>query len=216
MNNDHSNKVLFLFIILSLLTLNIFAIKTKTEIKEIETEIVACDERIAEIEKQSIEIVKSNDYKLNKIQDAILIKPTYIINITDEEVEMLYYAVANEVGADYLTDESRKLVASVIINRVISENFPNTITEVLSAQHQFTEAYENYYTQEHEPSFEVKSCVNSVLINGTTTNATYYYAPKYTKWKYSNWFENELQFVYECDGQRFFVDKINNNEEDSN
>lgn len=183
-------------------------------IKELNKELMACEQEIAKAEaiEERLEKVIIKHYQSVNNEEETELKTTikYVIEITDTEREMLYYAVANEVGNNYLTDESRLLVASVVVNRVLSEDFPDTVIEVLSAEGQFTEAYRNYYSHKIEPSDNVKQCVEEVLQRGSITDATYYYAPKYTSWKTANWFENELEFVYECDNQRFFKEKGEN------
>ena len=56
-------------------------------------------------------------------------------NITEEEIELLAKAITAEVGT---TDERRAyLTGSVILNRVQSDKFPNSIYEVLHQQGQY-------------------------------------------------------------------------------
>lgn len=51
--------------------------------------------------------------------------------ITDDDVYCLAAAIYQEAGANYCSDDLRRMVADVILNRVEDERFPNTICEVL-------------------------------------------------------------------------------------
>lgn len=56
---------------------------------------------------------------------------------TDEELEMMALAIYQEAGSNDCSDETRMMVGNVIMNRVESELFPNTIYEVLTARGQY-------------------------------------------------------------------------------
>lgn len=51
---------------------------------------------------------------------------------TDQELEELAIAIYCEAGSDTVSDESRRYVGDVILNRVESDDFPDTIHEVLT------------------------------------------------------------------------------------
>ena len=62
---------------------------------------------------------------------------SYAITVTDREYIMLCNVVGHEYGADWISVEEKALVAEVIMNRVNSPAFPNTIYEVLTQRNQF-------------------------------------------------------------------------------
>lgn len=64
-------------------------------------------------------------------------EPTY----TKDELFCMAAAIYNEAGGDMCSDETRLLVGYVILNRVNSSKFPNTIREVLEAKRQYGEFY---------------------------------------------------------------------------
>ena len=64
-------------------------------------------------------------------------EPTY----TEDELFCMAAAIYNEAGGDMCSDETRLLVGYVILNRVNSSKFPNTIREVLEAKRQYGEFY---------------------------------------------------------------------------
>lgn len=121
-----------------------------------------------------------------------------VISYTAEEFDMLCYVVQSEVGD--CSDASKIAVANVIINRVKSEQFPDTIYDVLTSPSQFDAIY-SYYNRSTVPTQNTIDCAARALAGEDNTNgATYYYAPQYCD---GSWFES-LQFCTEVDGQRYF------------
>ena len=59
------------------------------------------------------------------------------ITVTDREYIMLCNVVGHEYGASWVPESEKALVAEVIMNRVNSPAFPNTIYEVLMQRNQF-------------------------------------------------------------------------------
>ena len=124
-----------------------------------------------------------------------------VIDYTDEEFEMLCYVLQGEVGD--CSEASKIAVANVIINRVRSSQFPDSISGVLTAPAQFDAIY-GYYNGTTVPTQNTRDCAARALAGEDNTNgATYYYAPKYCGGASASWFES-LQLCLEVDGQRYF------------
>ncbi len=124
-----------------------------------------------------------------------------VISYTDEEFEMLCYVLQGEVGN--CSEGSKIAVANVVINRVKSSQFPNTIEGVLTAPNQFT-AITSYYNRTKTPTQNTIDCAKRALEGEDNTNgAIFYYAPKYCGASTAAWFET-LNFCFELDGQRYF------------
>ena len=123
------------------------------------------------------------------------------VSYTEAEFDMLSVVVEHEVG--YCSDESKLAVANVILNRVKSQDFPDTIQGVLTAPNQFT-AVSAYYNGTWEASESTRDCVQRALDGEDNTNgAIYYYAPQYCSASTAQWFET-LTLCLELDGQRYF------------
>ena len=60
-------------------------------------------------------------------------EPTY----TQEELEMLAIVIYQEAGADYISDETRLMVGTVVMNRIQDERFPDTMHGVLTQKSQY-------------------------------------------------------------------------------
>ncbi len=133
--------------------------------------------------------------------EPVISKNSSTVSCSDEEFEMLCYVLQNEVGN--LSEGSKIAVANVILNRVKSPNFPNSIVGVLTSNNQFT-AITNYYNRSNPPTQNTIDCARRALNGEDNSNgAIFYYAPKYCGGSTAAWFES-LSFCMEFEGQRFF------------
>ena len=85
--------------------------------------------------------------------------------LTDYEYIMLCNAVAYEAGSDWIPTSEKAKVAEVIMNRVASLDFPDTIYDVLTQEGQFVGVW-NYVTltdYSYKVTEDVKSAVNIAL-----------------------------------------------------
>jgi hypothetical protein len=60
---------------------------------------------------------------------------------TDEELETLAIIIYQEAGGDACSDETRSMVGTVVMNRVASDHFPDTIQEVATQERQYGRLY---------------------------------------------------------------------------
>lgn len=124
-----------------------------------------------------------------------------VVEYSEAEFDMLCCVLQGEVGD--CSDASKIAVANVIINRVKSPLFPDSIEGVLTQSGQF-DAIWGYYYGYSVPSDSTKDCARRAL-NGEDNvgEAVYYYAPQYCGADTAAWFES-LTFCAEIDGQRYF------------
>ena len=64
-----------------------------------------------------------------------VLKEEYKVN--SEELEMLSCLIYREGGADAVCDECRYRIADVVLNRIDSDEFPDTMYEVLTQKRQY-------------------------------------------------------------------------------
>lgn len=120
---------------------------------------------------------------------------------TLEEKEMLGYIVQQEAGGYSLPH--KQAIVQVVINRVRSDSFPDTIYGVLTQPGQFA-SLSNWYAKRSPPDAVTLEAVDSVLDGryiDQTMGATFFYAPR---WTGGSWFETSLQYLFTLDGHRFF------------
>lgn len=125
-------------------------------------------------------------------------------NATPEEFRMLCCVVQREVAN--LGEYHKKIIVNVILNRVDSNRFPDTISEVLHQKNQFPTIV-NYYDTTFEPDETTIKAVTEVLSGkcpDLSKGALCFYNPKYTSEKSALWFEENLQYLYTIDCHRFF------------
>ena len=123
------------------------------------------------------------------------------VDYTETEFDMLCYVLQGEVGN--CSEASKIAVANVILNRVKSPLFPNSISEVLTSPGQFDAIY-GYYNGTTVPNENTIECAKRALGGEDNSNgAVYYYAPAYCGSSTAAWFET-LTFCTEIDGQRYF------------
>ena len=75
------------------------------------------------------------------VTDVEVVSENESLPITDEEYIMLCNAVAHEAGCNWISTTDKAYVVEVIMNRVNSPRFPNTIYGVLTQPYQFSGAY---------------------------------------------------------------------------
>lgn len=138
-------------------------------------------------------------------------KKRYIENIctnlgiqsySDEDYLNLCRIIQSEAGI--CDTEGKILVGNVIVNRVRSNKFPNTITEVIFYPGQFTPVSDgSFYT--YEVTQHTKDAVER-LLNGEdySQGALFFMSNKGTLTRGKRWIRNKLTFLFEHQGHEFY------------
>ena len=119
-----------------------------------------------EVIYESEEVVIEENYDIEYSKDNG--ETTSDNYLTDYEYIMLCNAVAYEAGSDWIPTSEKAKVAEVIMNRVASLDFPDTIYDVLTQEGQFVGVW-NYVTltdYSYKVTEDVKSAVNMALESG--------------------------------------------------
>ena len=183
--------VFFVFVIYSIFYFsNILQANNKWEVSNTPKKI----DRVEKVE--SVNIKKENIYK---IEDNVV----YKVPCSNEEIELMEYIV--EMEAHDLSYKHKEIIACVIVNRVYSNLFPNTINDVIKARNQFPSIY-NYYNKKFRPNQDTKKAVYNVLTGkvdrfNVSKDAVFFYNPSVCG--VNSWFESR-ELVLEMDGHRFF------------
>lgn len=131
-----------------------------------------------------------------------------VLAFSEEDYNNLLRIVEAEAGGE---DEKGKiLVANVVINRVMDEDFPDSITEVIFQK-------ENGVTQfspvsngrifKVSVSEETVEAVNKALGGEDySQGALYFAARKYANSDNMRWFDESLEFLFEHGGHEFFAE----------
>lgn len=132
----------------------------------------------------------------------------YDICLTEEDMQMFCTVVSSETG--YCEDKIQKAVAHTIINRIVSDQFPNTMYEVVTQRNQYTAIhsyFDGQYRKDLYPGSELWNHTMNLLFEvieeeDFIKGAVAYYNP-YMK-GYNDWFE-QFTLTYEDEFGRFFV-----------
>lgn len=112
------------------------------------------EEDMQEIEKPSIE---SNVFYEEEDDDWV--------DPFEYNTEILARVINGEAGAEYVSDETRYYVGSVVLNRVESEYYPNTIEEVVFQRGQYECTWNGMY--DRQPTEACYRIARDLLINGS-------------------------------------------------
>ena len=123
-----------------------------------------------------------------------------------EEYEILCRIVQAEAGGEDAA--GKEMVAEVILNRVSSPKFPDTIAGVVfqesGGQYQFSPVGDGRYNSV-SISGQTKEAVMAALQDGDVTNgALYFVAAGKTTPEKRGWFESKLTFMTEHGGRRVY------------
>lgn len=141
---------------------------------EIDIAIEEMNQKIIEIES----IVDKKEWFL-AYQD-IIDNYSYVIDppetiydcFTDEELDLLFCVTQAEVGDEY-SFESKTNVASVIFNRLYDERFPNTLSEILTAD-QFSTISNGRYREVVVSEDTILACEYVFMIGDTTDGCIFF------------------------------------------
>ena len=147
------NKIKKLFIIISLIILILFSISindgknmnSKQPLKEIPIECTATPalEEMLVMEPED-EIIAYEEVAEVVAEDQPDMFSATQTQYSDSDLMLLAKVIYAEAGSEFLSDEWKMCVGEVVLNRVASPEFPNTIYDVVYQQGQYQGARSGY------------------------------------------------------------------------
>lgn len=136
-------------------------------------------------------------------------EPAY--DLCAEDLEALYRIVEAEAGSE--DEDGKLLVANVVLNRVESDKFPDTVTGVVFQTEkgvaQFSPVSNGRYNQV-TVSEETKAAVERALYGeDISEGALYFVARSYADSGKLNWFEANLEYLFDHGGHEFYTSGLN-------
>ena len=123
------------------------------------------------------------------------------IRYTDEDYQVLLRIVQAEAG---ICDKRGKiLVADVIINRVLSKEFPNSVKAVVYEPSQF-QPVSNGAINSVKVTTETIECVDRALDGEDYSNGALYFMNRRGSGSAAAWFDRHLTYLFAHDGHEFF------------
>ena len=122
--------------------------------------------------------------------------------LTEEDYDCLLRIVEAEAG---ICDEKGKiLVANVVLNRMETTEFPDTVREVVYQDHQFSPVSSGRIDRVTITDETVEAVQKALDGTDYSEGALFFVARKHAEEKNLNWFDNSLEFLFEHDGHEFF------------
>ena len=123
------------------------------------------------------------------------------IKYTDEDYQVLLRFVQAEAG---ICDPKGKiLVADVIINRVLSGKFPDSVKAVVYQPSQF-QPVSNGTINTVKVTAETIECVDRALAGEDYSNGALYFMNRRASGSAASWFDRRLTYLFAHDGHEFF------------
>lgn len=91
------------------------------------------DQRFIDAVKKVKEKETNTTVKLSVKSAKVKEEPQY----TKDELYLLSHLIQGEAGSDFITDEHQQLVGQVVVNRVKSDKYPDTLKEVIYQKGQY-------------------------------------------------------------------------------
>ena len=141
-----------------------------------------------------------------RIVDYSMIDPKYVYHLTEDELEVLCRIVEAEAGNE--DEEGRLLVANVVLNRVNSDKFPDTVREVVFQREkgvsQFSPAYSGSYYRVTVSEKTITAVERALMGEDISQGALYFAARKYADSDKMRWFDTKLTYLFLHGGHEFF------------
>lgn len=142
-----------------------------------------------------------------KIAEEVSTQEEYVYDLSERDMELLLRIVEAEAGCE--DEDGRLLVANVVLNRMESELFPDSVAEVVlqtsNGVSQFSPVSSgSIWTV--EISEETREAVEKALEGeNISKGALFFAARKYADSKRMKWFDEKLDFLFEHGGHDFFT-----------
>ena len=124
------------------------------------------------------------------------------------DLEVLLRIVEAEAGCE--DEEGKLLVANVILNRLNSEKFPDSITEIVFQREngvsQFSPVADGSYNKVKISEETVSAVGRALAGEDISRGALYFAARKYADSESMRWFDEKLTLLFRHGGHEFFAE----------
>ena len=185
------------------------AVKYEIE-KQLEVEDASRMEIVYSRASQNRKIIYDLLEETAEIEEGVSVQEEtteYVYDLSERDMELLLRIVEAEAGCE--DEDGRILVANVVLNRMESELFPDSVAEVVlqtnNGVSQFSPVSSgSIWTV--EVSEETREAVEKALEGeNISQGALFFAARKYADSKRMKWFDEKLDFLFEHGGHDFFT-----------
>jgi len=155
---------------------------------------------------EMLEEIGRNQEEIRRIKEETLeaetLKASAIINFSEKDYDVLLRIVEAEAGI--CDEKGRILVANVIINRINSSEFPDTVTDVVYQKSQFSPVTDGRLDS-CTITDETIECVNRALAGEDYSQGALYFMNRNRSKSHNvSWFDNNLTYLFHHDKHDFF------------
>ncbi len=166
------------------------------------------EERILADRESIVMGIASRTSSGQRVVDCSELQNNNKYQLSQEELEVLLKIVEAEAGCE--DEEGKLLVANVILNRLNSPKFPDTIREIVFQREngvaQFSPVYDGSYGRA-EVSEETVEAVGRALVGEDISDGALYFAARnYADNDRMRWFDEKLKFLFRYGGHEFFAE----------
>ena len=157
------------------------------------------------ISQTSIVMDESNAVSVPRVVDVGILESERI-TVSKEDYEVLLKIVEAEAGGE--DEDGKLLVANVVLNRVASPKFPNTVKDVVFQQEKGTSQFSpvsdgRFFSV--TVSEETKEAVDRALCGEDISQGALYFASrKSADPERMKWFDDNLELLFSYGGHEFF------------
>lgn len=135
-----------------------------------------------------------------------VIEKGWVYELSEEDYEVLLRIVEAEAGGE--DTKGKMLVAGVVLNRVASEDFPDTVKEVVFQRNkgvaQFSPVNSGRYYRVKVSQDTIEAVERVLEGEDISEGALYFAARKYADAGKMRWFDTKLTFLFSHGGHEFF------------
>lgn len=141
-----------------------------------------------------------------RVVDYELVEQEPAYDLSDEEMEVLLRIVEAEAGSE--DEDGRLLVANVVLNRVESERFPSTVTEVVFQREngvtQFSPVSSGSYYKVKISEETIEAVGRALSGEDISQGALFFASRRRADSNKMRWFDTSCTFLFEHGGHEFF------------
>lgn len=194
-------NLLFLLGVLSLCRMEDIKQKMQQTVRQTQAE-----ERLLADRESMVMGIASRTSSGQRVVDCNELQRNSKYQLTEKELEVLLRIVEAEAGCE--DEEGKLLVANVILNRLNSPKFPDSITEIVFQREngvaQFSPVYDGIYACAEVSEETVKAVGRALKGEDISDGAMYFAARKYAEDDRMRWFDEKLTLLFRYGGHEFF------------
>ena len=156
--------------------------------------------KTTETAKTNETVSESADSTLKKVQND-----SFVMTLSDKEKEILFRIVEAEATSEDIY--GKILVANVVLNRMLDDEFPETVEGVVFQSGQFSPIRDGRYYTVTITEETVEAVERALSGEDYSKGALYFFARKRTTSSKAKWFDTALKKVLKYGGHEFYANK---------